>query len=100
MLYGKFEAKIELPLFVRGAWGRAQSICVTCKVRSGQGDVRSMECDVHRPQLWSEGSGTDSFPAGPRGPQLQHFWEKRETNHGLIGNMMVELGLCSQYARD
>lgn len=60
-----------------------------------------MESDIHRPQLWKEGSGIDGLPAGPRSPLPQHFREKRETNqfrHGLMGKMMAEMRLCSPQA--
>lgn len=60
-----------------------QSICITCKVRSGQGRLRPRATEVHRPWLWREGSAVPGLPAGA-GAAAQHFREKREMNQGKM----------------
>lgn len=44
-----------------------QSICVPCKVRSGQGRLRPLATEVHRPRLWREGSAAPGPPASAGG---------------------------------
>lgn len=76
MLCGNFEAKIETSLFIRRMWDEPRVFVSLARSGQARGDMRSMDYDVHRAQLWNEETGMDSFPPGPRGPQLQHFREK------------------------
>lgn len=73
-----------------GEPGVTQSICVICKVRSGQG-----RWGGHRLQLWKEGSGVPGVPAVPWGPQLQHWKEKKGTR-GDNGRGGAPSTVCAQ----
>lgn len=55
MLYGNFQAKIEMSLFIRGMWDECRVFVSLARSGQARGDMRSMEYDVHRAQLWNEG---------------------------------------------